>query len=762
MNFTNKAQTLLYLKKKFSNNIPRLEIFTYNEFKNNPNKVIKKIQKKFKGLVAIRSSYKDEDSKIKSNAGKYISTLNINIKSSDKLKKSIKLTLDSYKKRANSKFFVQKMIRDVKISGVCLTKSLNGSFPSFEINYTEGNQTDKVTSGKSNIKNLIFIPNNKYQVKNKNFLNLINFILRLIKIFKNDSLDIEFAINKKNRIFILQVRPLIVKKRYLNIKITNKVLNKISKKILKLQTRHFHLFGKTTYFGVMPDWNPAEIIGIKPKPLALSIYQELITNSVWSKNRFKCGFQDVETNHLMTTFYGTPYIDIRIDFNSWIPQNLKSKTKNKLVNFYLNEFRKNKKSHDKVEFDILFTCFTSEIKKIIKKKLNSIFTKKEINNLISELKKITNSLIVNYDKEILLIEKLKEKQKIVQESNLYPLEKVYWLIEDCKKFGTDPFASLARCAFVSIQLINSLVEQNIISNKEKYEFLSSINSVTSNIIKDFNNLKKNEFLKIYGHLRPNTYDITSPNYKEGYSKFFQRSKSKNIRSNKFKFKDKQIHKIKNYLKKIGIKLTVYQFINFLKSSIDQREYAKFIFTRSIDMVFENLKSFGKRFDISINDLSYLKIQKILELHYNLDGSDLKKLFKNEIKLNKKEFNFNKDIKLPEVITSTKDLYINFEMENKTNFVTTKKTHSEIVILKNFNENINGKIAIIENADPGYDYIFSKKVNGLVTKYGGVNSHMAIRCAELSIPAAIGVGEILYEKIIKKKYITLDCESKKIN
>ena len=30
----------------------------------------------------------------------------------------------------------------------------------------------------------------------------------------------------------------------------------------------------------MPDWNPAEIIGIKPKPLALSLYQELITNEI--------------------------------------------------------------------------------------------------------------------------------------------------------------------------------------------------------------------------------------------------------------------------------------------------------------------------------------------------------------------------------------------------------------------------------------------------------------------------------------------------
>ena len=70
--------------------------------------------------------------------------------------------------------------------------------------------------------------------------------------------------------------------------------------------------------------------------------------------------------------------------------------------------------------------------------------------------------------------------------------------------------------------------------------------------------------------------------------------------------------------------------------------------------------------------------------------------------------------------------------------------------------------MIENADPGYDYIFNKKIKGLITKYGGVNSHMAIRCAELSVPAAIGVGEVIYNKINNRKHIELDCESQKIN
>ena len=77
-------------------------------------------------------------------------------------------------------------------------------------------------------------------------------------------------------------------------------------------------------------------------------------------------------------------------------------------------------------------------------------------------------------------------------------------------------------------------------------------------------------------------------------------------------------------------------------------------------------------------------------------------------------------------------------------------------------NINNKIVCIKNADPGYDFIFTKKINGLITEFGGPNSHMSIRCNELQVPAAIGVGGHIYEKISKSNFIELDCNIKKIS
>ena len=98
--------------------------------------------------------------------------------------------------------------------------------------------------------------------------------------------------------------------------------------------------------------------------------------------------------------------------------------------------------------------------------------------------------------------------------------------------------------------------------------------------------------------------------------------------------------------------------------------------------------------------------------------------------------------------------------NLPNYITKKKINGEFVInpdIKNF-KNIRNKLVLIENADPGYDWIFGNNIKGLITKYGGINSHMAIRCAELSIPAVIGCGEQIFNQIKEGKEIFIDCSS----
>ena len=118
--------------------------------------------------------------------------------------------------------------------------------------------------------------------------------------------------------------------------------------------------------------------------------------------------------------------------------------------------------------------------------------------------------------------------------------------------------------------------------------------------------------------------------------------------------------------------------------------------------------------------------------------------------------------MPQIIHDKKGAYIAPFQINVPNFVTNKRIVGETLDLQShLTEMTDNKIVVIENADPGYDWIFTYKIKGLVTKFGGINSHMAIRCREFNLPAAIGCGEQIYKKIITSKKIIMDCSVNKI-
>ena len=102
---------------------------------------------------------------------------------------------------------------------------------------------------------------------------------------------------------------------------------------------------------------------------------------------------------------------------------------------------------------------------------------------------------------------------------------------------------------------------------------------------------------------------------------------------------------------------------------------------------------------------------------------------------------------------------------KTEDATKETNHSKETghnnAVKKENE-LSGKILFIESADPGYDWIFSQNIAGFITKYGGCNSHMAIRAGELNLPAVIGAGELLYQKWSKSKSLLINCANKKVD
>ena len=754
---SSKAQNLNILRRhKFNFFVPK---FYYIEKKilKKESKVIKDILKNFKNKIIIRSSSLNEDNLKKSNAGKYLSLGNISLNY-----KSISNALEKVGKKLkqNDQIIVQDFIDNVDLSGVIFTRDPNNNSPYYIINYDRSRKTDLITSGNINptLETKIIYRNKVFDTK---FNKLIKVVKKIEGIFKSDTLDIEFAI-KKNKIYIFQCRELVIKERKNYDKEIETALKNLEKKIDKLKKPNPFISGKTTYFSNMSDWNPAEMIGSKPKNLSISLYSELITNNIWAEQRKGYGYKDVIPNPLMVNFAGSPYIDLRTDFNSFLPAGLDKKKENKIVNNSLYKIKKKPELHDKIEFECIENSYDFNSKVIKADYLDK--------NYLLKLKKITEDCIKNsskINKELNSLSQLDIKINIIKNSKLSDIQKIYYLIHNCKYYGTLPFAGIARLAFIATRFLRSMLNLKLI-NQNEYEMFYQYSDSISNIIKkDLIKLKnkkitKQKFLFKYGHLRPQTYSITSKNYREAFNKYFSLSDEiKIIKNKKLFFRKKLFDKIDKQIKKHNLKFSNKELVSFIIKSIHYREYSKFIFSKSIDEIFNNIKKLSKEMKLTLEDIEYVSINTFLENLGTLSPQRLKNILSNQIKENKKNFQILEKLKLPDIIFNNKNIY-NFSYKIvKGNYVTNKKTSGKLLSLKNIKniKNIKNKIILIENADPGFDYIFSYKIAGLITKYGGSNSHMSIRCLELGIPAVIGIGEKNFESLLNSNNVYLDCKQK---
>ena len=348
---------------------------------------------------------------------------------------------------------------------------------------------------------------------------------------------------------------------------------------------------------------------------------------------------------------------------------------------------------------------------------------------------------------------IKNREKILK-SNLPLIDQIYWIIEDTKRNGTLPFAGLARSAFVAIQILNSLLEENLINKKDYNLFFGSIRTITNQLQSDKIELSKRQFLKKYGHLRPGTYDIEKDSYSDNPEKYFdwKKNKSNTSNSNTFKLSDLKKLNINRLLKKDGINLSCDELFKFIKNAIEYREYSKFEFTKNISITLDLIKEYLRKTKINKNDYSFLDIEILLKSFNDLNIDS--EYIENSINYNREKYKISKSLNLPSLILEPSDIYYYSVQNYKPTFITEKIITGELK--SNLSQNISNCIVLIENADPGYDWIFSHNIKGFITAWGGSNSHMAIRANELQIPALIGCGQEQFDNLLNAKILNLNC------
>ena len=171
-----------------------------------------------------------------------------------------------------------------------------------------------------------------------------------------------------------------------------------------------------------------------------------------------------------------------------------------------------------------------------------------------------------------------------------------------------------------------------------------------------------------------------------------------------------------------------------------------------------LAKLGKDYDLTREDMSHVNIQRVMECYSKAEG--LENVLHHSIQEGKAMEQVAAGLTLPPLLWEEKQLYSFFQPDGIPNFITQQTCTADTILLPS-EDDLEGKLVMIREADPGYDWIFSYAIAGFITAYGGANSHMAIRAAEFGIPAVIGVGEKQFSRWASAQRLAVDCRNRTV-
>ena len=731
LSYGNKAKNLEYVAKNTDIEIPYFKEIYLNDLNN-----IENIVDSFSKKIMIRSNSSSEDKEYSSSAGKYLSIGPIETNDLETIKKSWEMVVDSYEEQDNQSVIFQNYIENAKSVSVLTSYKVgsDSAYRTFSTYY--GSETDAITSGKySEINN--FYMHRSFDILPKKYEKYnvyLKIITQLEDLFKNKQLDIEMVLDKNNSPQLLQVRPLMGKKLNKESIFEEKdVIDRNLKNYKKLNKTTADRFGTNQIYSNMSDMNPAEMIGKKPDNIAFGLYKFMFTDTTWNIQRGEFGYRKYSGGKLMELFNNVAYINVNHSLNSFLTRNLQKESCEEIINYQLNKLKENPHLHDSIEFDISRSSYVFDTVEEFSKEYKNIISPSEIIKWHNDLIQIDtqNKFTLEKNKKIILstFSKLDKSFEYSKKENIK-------LIRDTMAL---PFTHHSRLGFVYFAQLNSLLKKEVITEDQKKLLLLSVNSISTKMKADAYEVKIGKktlegFLDVYGHIRAGNYNLLSSNLKNNlnFTESLINNSEQPLEAN---ILPKDIYaNIEKYFMTNKIPLKASAWIDMFQEGISTRENSKFYYTKGIDGI---LNEVGEK------NTSDRELFDLLDIEFNEENTSDMRL---------------KNVLMPDLITSNEDFYFYEEMSKDGNYIGQGTVIGDVLLIENEANrpnNLENKIVVIPAADPGWDWIFNYKIKSLVTKYGGPNSHMAIRCAEHNIPAILGVGENNFTVISNSKSLKID-------
>lgn len=695
--------------------------------------------------LAVRSDAFGEDGLVESKAGTYLSVLDV---PAGQLAHAVQRVVTSLPAHIDDQFMVQAMLANVQQAGVASTHRIADGAPWYCVDFASKDSA-AVTAGRANGRHVAVARSGIDDIDAMTGLmapvrQVIQLLRTIELLFDNHPLEVEFATcevaNGQTVVFILQVRPLAALSRWPQPQaVCPRGVGQLA--FLTNEDPIHGVVGKCSVLSTMSDWNPAELLGMHPRPLAMSLFQHLISRGAWWHARSSLGYVHAPTPdvELLQVIQGRPFVDVRRSANSFMPAGLDQTVRTRLIDAWIARLECNPELHDKVEFQVFSTVRDFSTTAEIQKALAGVLTNEELSRWRSALERVSRSLTDTSPGAPAAIHRATIQK--LSSMDLGTTKRNWTELLELAKEGTFAFSALARIAFATDAQLRTAVFRGAIHPDRAAVMKAAGQSVPTRLHASADLLTNSS----HGHLRPGTFDITQKTWaQDAHWQPHRRA----VATPSFQFTAAEHRAIKQLLVEAGLLLEPEEWLSAVQVSRRSREWAKYVFSRHLSAAMEDIGACFAASELNVDTASWLTIEQ-LSKGMALDPRERRSLWESAADAAKTIYHQDQQVMVSPVLSRLQDPRIADSLGTMPNFVGRLAIEGSVVTLANNHpqndSSLRHSIVVLRQADPGFDWLFDCGIAGLVTASGGANSHMAIRCAEFGLTAAIGCGEAVFAK-----------------
>ena len=199
-----------------------------------------------------------------------------------------------------------------------------------------------------------------------------------------------------------------------------------------------------------------------------------------------------------------------------------------------------------------------------------------------------------------------------------------------------------------------------------------------------------------------------------------------------------------------------QLFDYVEAATRAREYSKFVFSKGLFFILEQIAEFGQRHGISREELALLEVGMLMQCTGETNEIEVSAL-RAAIDEARAKYEIDVLVHLPQIIDRTESAYVSPYQVNMPNYITSKTIEAPIVMVDGIADPdlFDDELPLLKERTQLRLAVFNKyrRANH---EYGGVNSHMAIRCGEFQLPAAIGCGAQIFSDLQSSTMVRLNC------